>query len=125
MRGPLQGEIDKERHFHHQLTALLGALGREIDKCCPIQSSSDDKKDSHSERSAQRRRHRSALRIVLLPAHALLQDKVKYLFDEHQQSLMRQDRLCTVQAALFDDLLILRIALRKPKSLVLDEVVSS
>lgn len=126
MRGPLQGEIYTEKHFHLQLTRYLDALGKEIDKCCPMQSTSDHNNNSQSERSAERERHRGALRKVLFPGHALLQDKVKKLFEQHQQSLMRQDRLLTVQAALFADLLILgRAIARQTKILVLDEVVSS
>lgn len=118
---PVQSEMFAERHWHFKICTQFDYLSRLIDEVYP-ETRLKDRQASYAERKA----HRLALRAVLLPAHALLPQKVNLVFNVRQLSLMRQDRLCTVQAALFDDLLtLLRAVKRGPKSLMLDKVVSS
>lgn len=107
-------ELGAERHGHHLLSRWIEDLGSDIRNLKPYFP------------KEQEVRTFAKLREALLPIPHLLEKRVELLFKQRKLGLMRPDRMCTLEVALLDDVMILDEAIMvQPEFLLqVDKVVS-
>ena len=92
-------ELGAERQSHHKVLEWIGYLRSDIENI-GTELETDKEKAQHA-------RCRAELREALLLIPVLLEKKVELLFKQRKLGLMRPDRLCTLEVALLEDVMIL------------------
>lgn len=110
----MSSKSSAERHGHHLLSRWIEDLGSDIRNLKPYFP------------KEQEVRTFAKLREALLPIPHLLEKRVELLFKQRKLGLMRPDRMCTLEVALLDDVMILDEAIMvQPEFLLqVDKVVS-